>query len=176
MPTTTFVTLKEGSNGDAVAKLQQRLKTLGFDFGEIDGVFGPKTKATVIKFQRINSLVPDGIVGFETESALERNIWVLNRPTLQEGATGEDVKELQSLLERAQYLEQQLGGSLKLDVGAVDGVFGVKTKAATIEFQNHQNISADGVVGPITWNRLSFILTFDLTPEVIVLNNVFDLA
>ena len=35
-----------------------------------DGIFGPKTRARTIEFQRQRGLVPDGIVGIKTRSAL----------------------------------------------------------------------------------------------------------
>jgi peptidoglycan hydrolase-like protein with peptidoglycan-binding domain len=171
-----FVTLKEGSTGPAVTKLQQRLKTLGLYSGAIDGIFGSATKASVIKFQQANAVTVDGIVGQETESAIQREIWISQRPTLKEGSRGEEVQRMQELLSKAEEIERQQGGSLKLDVGRIDGVFGSKTKASVIKFQNDRKIKADGIVGQVTWKQLSYVLTFDLSPEQIVLNNVFELA
>jgi len=53
-----------------IKTVQQKLKNWGYYTGSVDGVFGPKTKAAVIKFQKNNGLVADGIVGAKTASAL----------------------------------------------------------------------------------------------------------
>ena len=37
---------------------------------------------------------------------------------------------------------------------AVDGAFGTQTRAAVIELQRWYRITADGIVGPVTWRRL----------------------
>lgn len=52
-----------GSRGDAVRKLQELLNALGYDCGSVDGIFGSKTKAAVLAFQKANGLGVDGIVG-----------------------------------------------------------------------------------------------------------------
>ena len=52
-----------GSRGDAVRKLQEMLNTKGCDCGSVDGIFGSKTKAAVLAFQKANGLGADGIVG-----------------------------------------------------------------------------------------------------------------
>jgi peptidoglycan hydrolase-like protein with peptidoglycan-binding domain len=36
----------------------------------MDGDFGPKTKAAVITFQKLNGLVPDGLVGPLTKATI----------------------------------------------------------------------------------------------------------
>lgn len=64
--TTTVVgrpTVSYGSRGDAVRKLQELLNALGYDCGSVDGIFGSKTKAAVLAFQKANGLGVDGIVG-----------------------------------------------------------------------------------------------------------------
>ncbi len=61
---------KIGSVGEEVTSIQQRLKSDGYYGGEIDGIYGTKTKAAVQKFQEDNGLSPDGIVGEKTLSAL----------------------------------------------------------------------------------------------------------
>lgn len=62
--------LRVDSTGEVVKLLQERLKSLGFDCGAIDGYFGNKTKAAVIAYQNANGLVADGIVGPKTWSVL----------------------------------------------------------------------------------------------------------
>ena len=62
-PVTTQPMLRTGSRGDAVRKLQELLNALGYDCGSVDGIFGSKTKAAVLAFQKANGLAADGIVG-----------------------------------------------------------------------------------------------------------------
>lgn len=65
--------LRQGSQGNEVLTLQQTLNTQGYWCGEADGIFGPKTYAAVIKFQRAKGLDVDGIVGPNTKAALGLN-------------------------------------------------------------------------------------------------------
>ena len=62
-PVTTQPMLRTGSRGDAVRKLQEMLNAKGYDCGSVDGIFGSKTKAAVLAFQKANGLGADGIVG-----------------------------------------------------------------------------------------------------------------
>jgi L,D-peptidoglycan transpeptidase YkuD (ErfK/YbiS/YcfS/YnhG family) len=66
-------TLRVGSSGPAVACLQMRLNRLGFGAGPVDGEFGPMTRGAVVRFQRAEGLVADGVVGRRTARAL--GIW-----------------------------------------------------------------------------------------------------
>lgn len=50
--------------------VQTKLKRWGYYNGSIDGVYGPKTKAAVVLFQKKNGLSADGIVGPKTAAAL----------------------------------------------------------------------------------------------------------
>ena len=59
----TALFLKEGSSGPAVAKLQAKLKEVGFNPGRPDGDFGPATTAALIGFQKSAGLLADGIAG-----------------------------------------------------------------------------------------------------------------
>jgi|TARA_R100000084_G_scaffold109435_1_gene76697 N-acetyl-anhydromuramyl-L-alanine amidase AmpD len=52
--------LKKGDKGPDVVTLQQKLKIAA------DGIFGPQTEKTVIRFQLHRGLKPDGIVGNKT--------------------------------------------------------------------------------------------------------------
>ena len=55
--------LRTGSTGEYVKRLQQRLNALGYDCGDADGIFGSRTHAAVIAFQKANGLSADGIAG-----------------------------------------------------------------------------------------------------------------
>lgn len=59
-----MTTLKQGSRGDEVKILQQKLNV------DVDGIFGPKTEAAVKDFQKKKGLDVDGIVGPKTWAAL----------------------------------------------------------------------------------------------------------
>lgn len=56
--------------GADVSELQCRLKNAGYDCGEIDGIFGSKTRNGVKGFQRRENLAVDGIAGEKTVTAL----------------------------------------------------------------------------------------------------------
>ncbi len=64
------LTLKQGSRGETVKKIQQKLKRWGYYTGAVDGIFGAQTRKAVILFQKRNGLVADGIVGKKTLQAL----------------------------------------------------------------------------------------------------------
>lgn len=64
------------------------------------------------------------------------------KPTLKIGATGKDVKELQSNLNNRGY-------NL-----AVDGIFGKDTLSAVKGYQASNNLAVDGIVGNNTWGSL----------------------
>ena len=64
-------TIRVGSKGWEVTKAQKLL--VGAHFlasSEVDGIFGPKTKAAVVAFQKSRRLTADGIIGPSTWSAL----------------------------------------------------------------------------------------------------------
>jgi len=63
-------TMKKGSKGENVKKLQARLKELGFNPGIIDGSFGQGTLAALMAFQKSSNMLADGIAGPKTQIAL----------------------------------------------------------------------------------------------------------
>ena len=65
--------LRRGSTGTQVRSLQARLIELGFLSGSADGIFGQKTMAAVIAFQKANKLKADGIAGVRTMSQLSQS-------------------------------------------------------------------------------------------------------
>ncbi len=75
--------------------------------------------------------------------------------TTTESATSNkvDPKEIQKALTAAGFYK-----------GSIDGVAGKKTKEAITKFQEANNLKADGVVGPKTWEQLKTHL--EETPAV----------
>jgi peptidoglycan hydrolase-like protein with peptidoglycan-binding domain len=63
--------LKTGSRGEDVANLQRLLKLKGFDPGQVDGAFGPITRAALESLQAAAGLEVDGIYGPKSEAALK---------------------------------------------------------------------------------------------------------
>ena len=59
-----------GMSDANVKMIQKRLSDLGFSIGNIDGIFGEKTKNAVMEFQRMRGLDADGIVGEKTWNVL----------------------------------------------------------------------------------------------------------
>jgi peptidoglycan hydrolase-like protein with peptidoglycan-binding domain len=130
--------LHKGSNDPAVKDLQEALRSLGYDPGPADGVFGTKTETAVRAFQGARGIQPDGVVG--------RITWInideadQSEPVLKKGSTGLPVRRLQSRM-----------SAVNFDVGGVDGRFGAKTETAVKTLQQQAGVSADGVVGKQTW-------------------------
>lgn len=63
-------TLRTGSSGPDVQRLQQRLTDQGFQLGVVDGIYGQGTAAAVMAFQRSQGLQTDGVAGPQTLAAL----------------------------------------------------------------------------------------------------------
>ena len=70
---------------------------------------------------------------------LDRTLY-LQSPAMQ----GDDVLELQLRLRSLGYTE----------IGVADGIFGNLTDTAVRHFQALNNLTVDGVVGPLTWEKL----------------------
>lgn len=67
-------------------------------------------------------------------------------PQLKRGAKGPWVVHMQQLLVRAGHDLSQEGGA--------DGAFGPGTTRELVAYQAHRGLSADGICGPRTWERL----------------------
>ena len=144
-------TVYSGSRGESVKTLQAQLNAKGFNAGSVDGIFGKNTQAAVMAFQKANGLAADGIVGkltwaklYDTTAALPAASTATGtQPMVYRGSRGDAVRKLQELLNKKGF-----------DCGAVDGIFGSKTYAAVVAFQKANGLSADGIVGPLTWGKL----------------------
>jgi peptidoglycan hydrolase-like protein with peptidoglycan-binding domain len=79
-----------GSKGTSVVALQNFLVNHGYLTGIVDGKFGPKTKAGVIKYQIANKISPTGFVGPLTFASINKIISgaiISNSNTSTTGAT-----------------------------------------------------------------------------------------
>lgn len=134
----------KGDTYDNIVAVQTVLKKWGYYTGAIDGIYGSKTRAAVISFQKKNGLAADGIVGPKTEAAMGLNLKsspaaYYSGRNITKGDTAANIKAVQTVLKKWGYY-----------TGAVDGVFGPKTRAAVISFQKKNGLIADGIVGPRT--------------------------
>jgi len=135
-------TLREGSVGEDVTRLQQRLKELGYYAGSIDGQYGTEVVNAVKAFQQRNGLKSDGVAGPATSSALYANSALPAGEgsgagtTLKQGDSSDDVKVLQQALLVLGYY-----------TGVPDGKYDAKTRDSVIEFQKRNGVQSDGVAG-----------------------------
>ena len=75
--------------------------------------------------------------------------------TLKKGATGEDVRALQEMLNKIGY-----------NCGDADGKYGSKTAAAVERFQRDHGLTVDGIAGPETQMRLATAAADPTIPEL----------
>lgn len=76
-----------GSTGPNVKLIQSLLNRIGYNSGPVDGFFGSMTEQAVIRFQRDNDLVADGIVGPATWNVFERLLRGYDVYTIRRGDT-----------------------------------------------------------------------------------------
>ena len=142
-------TLREGMGGQDVLYTQDRLAALGYLTGISDGQYGAATKAAVLAFQKKNGLSADGVLGTNTRKRLFSEGAIGAKETSQPdgvgerkltlGMKGDDVKSVQSRLDKFGYYS-----------GALDGIYGAATVAAVQAFQARNGLTADGKVGANT--------------------------
>lgn len=155
--------LRTGSTGSAVEQLQFWLNTLAqYDSAipsvTVDGVYGTGTANAVRAFQRKYGLTVDGVVGRNTWTELYdqfRSIQSDNGTpnaypgtALREGSSGQNVRLVQFWLKIARTVYSSLSNV------TVDGKFGSATTAAVRRFQRYFGLTADGVVGRTSWQKL----------------------
>ena len=146
--------LQRGSSGPDVALVQTWLNGVRDActwYGELkaDGKFGISTENAVKEFQLKNKMNVDGKVGANTWNVLYTRYTAkhgLHVPypgiALRSGSSGGTVRLVQQKL-------NSLGERL-----TADGRFGAATAAAVQRFQRYFGLTADGVVGRTTWQKL----------------------
>lgn len=175
-----------GDAGEDVIDIQRQLNRIAVNYPSIkkipntSGVFEATTRDSVIQFQRIFNLAPDGIVGKQTWykiKAIYNGIRGLSElysegipitesqrrfsTVLRQGSRGEEVRILQYYLAFLGFFNP------KLPQIKVDGVFGKETYDAVLTFQRLYGLNVDGIVGRSTWNMIqdAYDATFNSLPD-----------
>ena len=65
----SYPTIRYGSSGQEVRRLQQALNREGYSL-DVDGGFGKKTLAALMDYQRRVGMTPDGVAGRKTWASL----------------------------------------------------------------------------------------------------------
>lgn len=123
-----------------VSEAQTILKTKFSQFLSIDNVWGPHSKKALVKAiqKSLNTnyrswLSVDGVWGQKTQKAWKN---------ILKGNSGDLVTIIQIALVAHGY-----------DI-EIDGIFGKDTQKAVKEFQKKHGLVTDGIVGPLTMNKL----------------------
>jgi DNA invertase Pin-like site-specific DNA recombinase/peptidoglycan hydrolase-like protein with peptidoglycan-binding domain len=128
-----------GSTAEAkrVRALQRVLRKLGWAPGRVDGLFGPRTEAAVLRFQAATGLARDGVVGRHAWKALaDAQATPMRRGAGYAAFNGSQrVRALQRSLQRR-----------GLKPGPVDGRYGPRTEAAVARAQRAANLTVSGAV------------------------------
>ena len=158
----SYATLEYGSRGAEVLQLQKALLALGYNPNGTDGKFGTGTQKAVVAYQKASGLTADGKAGSltltllysqttvtdttvptDTTSGTTSTVTSTNPNTLKYGDKGDKVLALQTALVQLGY-----------NTNGIDGQFGAGTKRAVINFQSAQGLTADGLAGTRTLNKL----------------------
>lgn len=185
--------LRRGDSGEDVRIIQRQLTRIAKNypaFGKpgTDGVFGAATEASVKAFQKHFNLTADGVVGRSTWYKISY-IYVSVKKLAELTSEGEEPTGSQDTItgsgypgtplrrgdrgtsvEQVQFWLQQLAEfDPDLRSLAVDGIFGSGTETAVKAFQREFGLTADGVVGPATWQKLYEIYA-DVTNQLLAPN------
>lgn len=165
--------LRRGSSGPNVVVIQTALNRIAQNYPAIpkvpsvDGIFGSRTEASVIAFQEIFGLTPDGIVGPGTWYELVRlytavtslselrsqgqQFYAINWSPpngLAVGDSGEKVRLLQYMLSvLSEYIPE-------IPPLSIDGIYGPATRSAVLAAQRRFRLPETGTVGAQTWDEI----------------------
>lgn len=167
--------LRLGSSGIDVTELQKELNAIAVNYPNItpiypiDGIFGSATESAVKVFQRQFSLTADGVVGKSTwykisyvyaaVRKLAELVSIGDRDDvyngeypgtpLRQGSRGIEVQLLQYYLSVIATYDNDIKS-----ISRIDGRFGDSTYNSVVSFQRKYNLTRDGIVGELTWNRI----------------------
>jgi peptidoglycan hydrolase-like protein with peptidoglycan-binding domain len=156
-PTSREILIQKGDRGENVTELQQRLQSLGYAVGGVDGVYGEMTAAAVRDFQQSHGLTPvDGKVSPTEVAKLEASTQspialppaqpsndIMSLGPLSPGMKTKDVVYLQQRLKARGYFNAEPVAS-----------YGPVTTAAVERFQSDNGIQPTGVADTQTLQAL----------------------
>lgn len=158
-----MVVMELGANGSEVVKLQRRLNQLGYYTDHATGVYDGKTASAVGEFQRQNELNETGKADYSTLDMIYNQENTAKVPgtdkSYQYGDSGEEVALIQKGLAVAGYF--------KLDC---DGMYGLATRSAVMNFQADNGLLANGKASGETFELLSEIAQPAGTSEYAAVN------
>lgn len=107
-----YTTLSNGSRGEAVVRLQQRLKELGYLSGTVDGVYGKSTQRAVTYLQGDMGYAETGTAGVKFQQAVfgGKAPHYETYVALRKGDEGVRVSDLQARLRALYYTAVGVGG------------------------------------------------------------------
>ncbi|MBQ9253020.1 MAG: peptidoglycan-binding protein [Clostridia bacterium] len=131
--------MKYGDEGDDVLELQTRLQELKYYTGNLSGRYREGTREAVKSFQGDYGLEKTGIADFATQNRL----FAAKYRSLRYGASGEEVKALQTRLMELGYYK-----------GKISGNFLGGTQKSIREFQEKSGLPVTGAADPLTQEAL----------------------
>ncbi len=136
--------MQNGDEGDDVESVQTRLYELGY-LGKnfITGTYGEKTSAAVADFQKANGIAPDGMVGHETSEVLYSDNVVGN--FFSKGEVSDTIAVYQERLKKLGYLANDYKVKGKMDDATI---------TAIRKFQDNNDLTPDGCLGPTTMSAM----------------------
>ncbi len=163
--------LRRGSTGDDVKIIQSQLNRISDNYPAlrkltVDGIFGASVEAAVKDFQDVFNLSADGIVGKATWYKISyiyvsvKNLSQLTSEgesiqdgsypgyVVQRGDKGTNVLIIQYYIN---LTSMYVGSIYSLDL---DGIFGAGVEEQVKNFQRYFNLSVDGKVGQMTWDKM----------------------
>ena len=141
-----YSTLKNGSKGDSVKKLQRRLKQLGYFDGDIGGNYLTKTTKAVKEFQAAIGMKQTGTATAGLQEILFSDVAPpAGQYAEPDAGSYQELKlgDAGSAVETLQYRLAALGYLNAPD--AEIGTFDSATRSAVIDVQSAMGITADGI-------------------------------
>jgi peptidoglycan hydrolase-like protein with peptidoglycan-binding domain len=140
---------------DAVAEVQELLFKLGY-VDVTDGYYRESTRDAVKLFQQKNGLPADGVVGPDTYNMLTNPAAKKKSDPTPPGGSSTNIKLLYGKSTGPLVITLQNAlAALGYYTGPINGSYDYATYLAVKAFQQHNGLKVDGVVGPVTWDKVN---------------------